>query len=177
MTATRSGLTSTGASNGFVVADNTAPAILSVTLTNHGTSGTVEAGDTATIGFSEPLHTATFCSAWTSDSTTQTLTGVTLTLTYSGAATGDTLTVTSAPGCTFSLDTVGAGANYLTFGSSVTFPSSTVTYDPSVATLTLTLGNPSSTATIRTGVTAGKPAFTPAAGTRASSDSRSRRPP
>jgi hypothetical protein len=163
VTATRAGLTATGPSSGFVVADNTAPAISSITLANHGTAGTADAGDTATVRFGEPMDTASFCSAWTSDSATQTITGATLTLSYSEATTGDTLTVSAAPACTFSLDAFGAGANYLT-SDSVTFTSSTVTYDPSAMTLTLTLGAPSSMATLKTGVVAGKPSFTPSNG-------------
>jgi len=163
VTATRSGLTAAGPSNGFVVADNTAPTITSVALANHGVAGTADTGDTATIGFSEPLSASTFCSAWTSDSVAQTITGATLTVNYSAATGGDTLTVSAAPACTFSLDSIGSGANYLTMDT-VTFNSSTIAYDPSAKTLTLTLGTPSSTTNVRTGVVAGKPSYTPATG-------------
>ncbi len=162
VTATRSGLTSTGSSSGFVVADNATPTISSVALANHGTAGTVDAGDTATIGFSQPMRASTFCSAWTSDTVTQTITGATLTLTSAGGA-GDRLTVSAASGCTFALGTVRAGVKYLTSGN-VTFSSSTITYDPSAKTLTLTLGTPSSTTTIKTGVTAGRPRYQPSSG-------------
>ncbi len=164
VTASRTGLTSTGSSNAFVVADNTAPTISSITLANHGIAGTVDAGDTATIGFSEPMDTATFCSAWTSDSTTQTLSGVTLKLAYAGGARLDKLTVTSATGCTFALGTIRLGAHYLTGSGNTTFTSSTITYDPSAQALTLTLGTPSSTTLIKTGVVAGKPSYAPSAG-------------
>ena len=163
LVATRTGLTPTGASNTIVVADNTAPTVASVVLANHGVAGTVGSGDTATIGFSQPMKVSTFCSAWTGDANTQTLTGVTLTVTSSSGSSGDRLTVTTASSCTFALGTIRLGAHYLS-SSNVTFTGSTLVYSPTTKTLTLTLGTASATTRISTGVTAGRPGYTPSSG-------------
>jgi hypothetical protein len=142
-----------------LTADN-AVAVTAIALANGGTSGTAGTGDTATIIFSAPIKASTFCSAWTSDTSTQTLSNITLTLT--NTAGNDTLSVTTSPSCTFTLGTIATGANYTT--ANITFSSSTIAWDPAARTLTVTLGTPSTTTGLATGVAANKPKITPATG-------------
>lgn len=139
-----------------VTIDTTAPTPTSAKLANgSGTAGTADTGDTATFVFSEQLNAVSLCSAWT-NSGTQTLINATVTLTNAG--TTDTLGVTTAS-CTFNFgsDVVG---NYVT--ATATFTNSTIVWDPSAKTLTITLGTFSS-GTLTPG-TAAKQKYTPATG-------------
>jgi hypothetical protein len=135
-----------------VTIDTTAPATSLAKLANGGgTAGTADTGDTATITFSEQLNAASFCSTWTS-SGTQTLTNATVTL---AQATTDTLSVTSSS-CTFNFGNIAVG-DYVS--ATATFTSSTVTWDPTAKTLTITLGTFGS-GTLKAGVATAKQKYT-----------------
>ncbi|MEY2567492.1 MAG: hypothetical protein QOE35_2021 [Actinomycetota bacterium] len=136
-----------------VTIDTTAPATSLAKLANgSGTAGTADTGDTATITFSEQLNAATFCSTWT-NSGTQTLTNATVSLTNAGAT--DTLSVTSSS-CTFNFGGLVVG-DYVS--ATATFTSSTLTWDPTAKTLTVTLGTFGS-GTLKTGVATAKQKYT-----------------
>jgi hypothetical protein len=133
--------------------DNTAPTVTAVALANGGVAKTADAGDTATITYSEKIKASTFCSTWVDDGSTQTLTGVTLNFVNNGAT--DALTIASA-GCTFHLQQVAAGAF---ISATMTIPGSTLAWNPTAKTLTITLGTPSGS--VSTNVSPGKPSYTP----------------
>jgi hypothetical protein len=90
-----------------VTVDTTGPAPTDVTLTNgSGTAQTLDTGDKATITYSEQLMASSFCSVWTSNSTTQTLSDATVTLAEANRS--DSLTV-STPSCTQFTDDLATG--------------------------------------------------------------------
>ena len=149
------GNVSTSSGSVTITIDATVPAVTAARLANGtGTAGTADAGDTATFTFSEQLNAASICSAW-NNTGPQTLTNATVTLTQAG--TTDTLGVTTSS-CTFNFgsDIVG---NYVT--ATATFTNSTVAWDPTARTLTVTLGTFSS-GTLTTGAAA-KQKYTPVA--------------
>jgi hypothetical protein len=128
-----------------VTIDTVAPTVTSAKLANGtGTAGKADQGDTATFIFSKQLNAASLCSTWT-NSGTQTLTNVTATITNNAG--NDPLTVSSAS-CTLNF-----GSNVVGDYTSVTstFTNSTITWNPSTNTLTITLGA-QATGTTKTGV-------------------------
>jgi hypothetical protein len=140
-----------------VTIDTTVPTVTAAKLANGGaSSGKADTGDTATFTYSEQLNATTLCSTWT-NSGAQTLTNVTATLTNAG--TTDTLGVSSSS-CTlnFGSDVLG---DYVS--ATATFTNSTITWDPTAKTLTITLGT-FSTGTLKTGVATAKQKYTPASG-------------
>jgi hypothetical protein len=66
-----------------VVADNAGPTLSDVVMANGGTVGTVDAGDTVTITFSEEMDASKFCPAWT-NGTLQTLSDLVVTVVNHG---------------------------------------------------------------------------------------------
>ena len=152
-----------------ITVDNTAPTVTAVALANGGVAKTADAGDTATITYSEKIKASTFCSTWVDDGTTQTLSGVTLNFINNG--TTDALTIASA-GCTFHLQQVVAG-NHI--GATMTVPNSTLAWDPTAKTLTITLGVPSGS--VNTNVSPAKPSYTPDGALTDWAATRSRRRP
>lgn len=121
-----------------------------VVTANHsgGVAGKPEATDTVTVTFNAPVDESSLCGSWPADSAAdQTISGATIRITNGGAG-NDSLTVTS-PGAN---KTCGNGsANTFQFGSlnlgsttfvtsNVDFTSSTIFYDHTAHTLTLTLG-------------------------------------
>jgi hypothetical protein len=147
-----------------VTIDTVAPTPTAVTLANGLVLGKMDTGDTATITYSEQLNASTLCSAWSSNSTTQSVSNATVTVTDVGTSpTADSLTV-STPSCTFHLGTVVIGDNVTGgAGKTATFTSSTLSWNPTTNKLTITVGTfvGTSTATIRTGVAALAPKYTP----------------
>ena len=98
--------------------------------------------------FSETLRVSTMCSTWSGDFSDQTLAAlgdVTVTLADGGVA-NDTVTVTSAS-CTFHFGTVNLGSTAYATGGNVTFSGSTtadrstITWNATNRTLTITLGH------------------------------------
>ena len=133
---------------------NVAPTVTAFQLADGGgTAGRAEPGDRIVITYSEALGVATICSAWSGNTATQTLNGandVTVTLVDGGAA-NDSMTVTSGT-CTLHVGTLSLGATgYVTGGSRVfsgpgAVPgtaASSVVWDPTARTLTITLGGSS----------------------------------
>ncbi|MGR0162268.1 Ig-like domain-containing protein [Paenarthrobacter nitroguajacolicus] len=123
--------------------DVIAPTVTGVQLSNGGSiNGRIERDDVVTLTFSEPLDASAICSAWTSDTSTQTLNGngqVTATVNSS-----DNLTVTSSGCSTLKYGTVALGGDYETSGS-MTFSgsgsnASVLQWNPVAKTLVLTLG-------------------------------------
>jgi hypothetical protein len=143
-----------------ITIDTTAPAPTSVVLANgSGTAAMIDAGDTGTITYSEEMRPSTFCSTWADNSTTQTLTNVTITIGDSG---GNDLLNISTASCTFGLGTWGLG-DYVGGGgaTSATFVNSTVTWNPTAKTLTVTIGTLNTFNTIKTGVSQRAQEYTP----------------
>jgi Bacterial Ig-like domain/Chitobiase/beta-hexosaminidase C-terminal domain len=146
---------STDSSPQTTTIDNTAPTVTNVALANGGTAKKADSGDTVSITYSEALDASTFCSAW-SNSGTQTLNNGVVTITQNGATDG--LTIASAS-CTFHLGTVVPG-DYVS--ATVSFTSSTISWDPSAKKLTITLGTTTDPSTsFKTSVTAARPTYTP----------------
>jgi hypothetical protein len=145
------------ASSGVTVTiDTTVPTPIDVVLSNGGVAQKVDAGDKVTITYSEQLLASSFCTTWTSNSTTQTLSNATVTV--GDATTADTVTVTT-PSCTFRLGTIVTG-DYVG-GGAATFTSSTLAWDPAAKSLTVTLGTLGTSSTIKTAVTTVVPKYTP----------------
>src|SRR5262249_39744961 len=65
--------TGTSSTNTFTI--ETTPTISSVSLVNNGTAGRADAGDTIVITFNEQMSVSSFCSAWSGDTTDQSITG------------------------------------------------------------------------------------------------------
>jgi type II secretory pathway component PulJ len=130
------------------------PSISSVTLANGGsTQGKLEKSDTITVVFSTQMSVNSFCSAWSDDTSNQSLTAngdVTVTATDGTGATNDSLTVTSAS-CTFRFGSINLGSNAYVSGGNATFGGSTGATRSSIAwtaatrTLTITLGGATGT--------------------------------
>jgi hypothetical protein len=156
VSATNGAGTNTGNQTITLTLDNTKPAPVDVTLANGiGTPGTADTGDTDTITYSEQLNASSICSAWT-NSGLQTLTNATVTLTNSGGK--DLLSVATAS-CSFNFGSQQVG-DYVSANAS--FTSSTVAWDPTAKTLTITLGTTASGA-LKTGVATFKQVYTPVA--------------
>jgi hypothetical protein len=144
-------------SSGLVITiDTTKPTPTSVVLANGGVAQKVDTGDTGTITYSEEMRASTFCSAWADNSTTQSLTNATITISDSG---GTDLLSISTPTCTFGLGTWGLG-DYVG-GGAATFTGSTVTWNPTARTLTVTIGTLNTFSTIKTLVAADPQEYTP----------------
>lgn len=126
------------------VYEDTEPSPTGVILANGGTSGKADAGDTVAVTFSEPLDASTICSAWINDGMTQSVSDATIQITH---ATSSVLSVSGTSSCTGSgnFGTVTLGADY-TSTSTISFTKSTISWNPSTYTLTLTLGTVSGTA-------------------------------
>ncbi|MDI2037317.1 hypothetical protein [Paenarthrobacter nitroguajacolicus] len=121
--------------------DTTAPTVTNVQLGNGGVANKLDKGDTVTLTFSEALKASTICSTWTNNSTTQTINGngqVTVSVTAQ-----DTLTVTSSV-CAINLGSVALGADYtstaLTLNGNGNGNVSSLAWNPTAKTLTITLG-------------------------------------
>ncbi|MDQ6849174.1 MAG: hypothetical protein M3070_04205, partial [Actinomycetota bacterium] len=159
-------LANSGTPSFNVTADNTAPAPSNTTLTNGGTAGTADTGDTMTIIYSEKLASNTLCSTWADNSANQTLNASDVVVTVTQNGTNDTLTVSGGATCTFHLGSIALGANYVsataTFagsGAAGSGANSTIAWNPSTKTLTLTLGK-KQTGTVVTGAPNRTPVYT-----------------
>ena len=135
--------------------DEATPVPVSFLLNNKSgnTPGKVEAGDFATVTYSEPLAVASICTAWSNDAIDQS-TSVTATMTNNLAIDPLTLGSTCA-----NFGTLNLNGDYVS--STRTFSSSTITWDVSAETLKITLGSPSSTT--NSGVSSAVPTYTPTA--------------
>jgi hypothetical protein len=126
--------------------DKTAPTISSVFVTNGGTSGKLDSGDSITVVFSETMSVSSLCTTWLGDASNQSLAtnADAVVVTATDNATNDSLSV-SSPACTLRLGTVSTGANYVT-GGNVTFSGtgsgkSSVAWTAATKTLVITLGS------------------------------------
>ena len=151
VTATDSLTNSATTPNQNVTVDNTKPAPTNITLNNSATSGTAAAGDYVVITYSEGLDPDTLCTTWTGPGDQTTTASVSI-------STSDALTVGSP--CA-NLGSIALGGNYNTGASTRTFPSSTIAWDESAHTITITLGGSPSGGTAGTGVSAAVPVYTP----------------
>jgi hypothetical protein len=114
-----------------------------------GTVGKMDQNDTITLTFSGQINASTVCSAWTngSSSTQSASTGSVVTVNNTGTGNSDILTFSSAPtACgTFNFGSIDLGSSaYVTSpGNShkaTTFSGSTIAYNGTTHTLTITLG-------------------------------------
>ncbi|MCZ2403961.1 hypothetical protein IV498_12420 [Paenarthrobacter sp. Z7-10] len=134
-----------------------------------GGNGVAAAGDSVSITFGQAMNGSTFCSDWTSPGV-QTLSGsndVVVTITNGTAE--DTLSVTSTNCPGLKIGSIGLGGDYVSSGSA-TFSAtangsrSSVSWNPTTATLTITLGT-KQTGTLATApASVGYPSYTPVAG-------------
>ncbi|MFK0009844.1 Ig-like domain-containing protein [Paenarthrobacter sp. NPDC090520] len=149
--------------------DATAPTVTNIQLGNGGGNlGKVEENDTITVTYSEALDASKVCSAWSSDTATQTISGsnqVTVTINSSDSL---TVSVTNSACNTFRFGTVSLGKDYENSGS-VTFrgsstSASVLVWNPTTKTLTITLGALSSGSPNTTAQGAAAAKFTPSSG-------------
>ena len=162
VTTDKSGNTFTSAAV-MVEVQNAAPTATAVQLLdNGGTAGKTEQGDRIIVTFSQTLRVSTMCSTWSGDFTDQSLAAlgdVTVTLTDGGVA-NDTLTVTSAS-CTYHFGTINLGSTgyatggNVTFSGSTTADKSTIAWNATTHTLTITLGHSAGTGTVGTVASSG----------------------
>ncbi len=169
VTTDRAGNTTTSAIVPVEV-QNSAPSVTSVQLVDGaGTAGRVQPGDRIVVTYSQTLGVATVCSTWNGNLTAQSLgaaNDVTVTLADGGAG-NDAITVTSAT-CTLHLGTLDLGATGYVNGGNRTFSgsgpgASTVAWDPTSRTLTVTLGASTGLGTVGT-VATSSATHTPDAG-------------
>jgi hypothetical protein len=126
--------------------DTVAPSPTAVTLVN-GTGGTAgeldPRKDQVVLTYSEVLNAASICSSW-SNGSTQTLStaNVMVNVAYNGGS--NLLTVTNSSGCTLNVGTVALGAAYVTadstFGGTGSGNASSVSWNPTARTLTISVG-------------------------------------
>jgi hypothetical protein len=145
--------------------DKTAPAPTNVVLANGGTVGSADQGDTLTVTYSEALDATTFCSTW-SNSGNQSLSNNQIRVQIANNGTNDTLSITAVGSncggtASFHFGTVALGdyvSTTRTFGSGGGGASS-IAWNPTAKTLTITLGAPSGA--VNPGTPLGTPAYTP----------------
>lgn len=147
--------------------DVSSPTVTGVKLNNGGsTLGKVEQGDSVTLTFSEPLSANTICSAWTSNTTTQTQNGNGSSQVVVNISAADVLTVTGTACPSLRIGSVSLGGDYtstaLTFAGNNSNGSSLI-WNPTVNTLTITLGAGTSGGATLTSTTI-FPTYTPASG-------------
>lgn len=109
-----------------------------------GNSGSPQASDHVTIGWSEPLDRMTICNtpSWTSSSGTWTLGGVVVTITDPGSSLPDVLTA-SHPGCVGGLHLGSISLGHQNFVSTTrTYAGSTLVLQGGGAEMRLVLGAP-----------------------------------
>ncbi|RAX44570.1 hypothetical protein DQ354_14620 [Arthrobacter sp. AQ5-06] len=145
------------------------PTVNAVALTNGGTAGTADSGDSVAITYSERMDASKFCATWTNSGTgLLTLNAnddVTVTLTDNGP--NDKLTVSSVACPSLNIGTVNLGGNYIASGTA-TFngngsSKSSIQWNPVASQLTIVLGN-LKTGTVLSGATVGNPSYTPPSG-------------
>lgn len=126
-----------------------APEVTAIALFDAGTPGVVEAGDRIVITFSEILDASSICSAF-SDSATGVQTATGMTFTFIGNPNDVTVDVAGTCGASgFGSLQVGDTGNgrYTQGGQSLTTPDSTLAWDPSSRTITVTFGSVAGTTT------------------------------
>jgi hypothetical protein len=129
----------------FTITVRPRPMITSVALNNGGAAGTIDKGDQIVVTFSQQMHEATLCSAWTNDAADQSTTNnVTVTVSDGTGATNDAISVTTST-CTFNFGSINLGSNAYATGGSLTFGGagnnvSTIAWTAATHTLTITLG-------------------------------------
>ena len=130
-----SGNTGTSTANTFTV-DTTKPAALAVVAANKagGTAGKIEAGDTITFTYSEPITAASVWSGWSG-------TSASVNVKFTDSASADTVTVLTATTGTINLGSVVTNGNYVS--ANTTFASSMVR-SADGASIVVTLGTPTS---------------------------------
>jgi hypothetical protein len=139
---------------------NAAPTVSSVQLANGSGGnkpGKVEQGDQIIVTFSQQMSVSSMCSAWSGDTTDQTINAnnnVVVTLADGTGATNDSLMLTSTS-CTFHFGSINLGSNAYVSGGGLTFSgsgnkASTIAWSASTNTLTITLGQASGPGNIAT---------------------------
>ena len=149
--------------------DVSSPTVTGVQLSNGGTPNIVDKGDKVVLKFSESLSANSICTAWTDNTTTQTQRGNNadqVVVTISATASDNTLTVSGSACPSLRIGSVSLGAVYtataLSFMGNGANASSLV-WDPSANTLTITLG--AGTSGSKTVTSANVfPTYTPASG-------------
>jgi hypothetical protein len=119
------------------------PEVTAIALVDAGTAGVVEAGDQIMLTFSEVLDATSICSAF-SDSATGVQTATGMTFTFLGNPNDITVDVAGTCGTSGfgSLQVGGTGnGRYTQGGQSLTTPDSTLAWDPSSRTITVTFGS------------------------------------
>jgi Big-like domain-containing protein len=147
------GNTATSAPHTFTV-DTVAPKVVDVQAANvaGGTAGKLEAGDTLTLTFSEPIDPATILAGWNGSSTP-------MRLSFANSNNKDTVSLLdSAGGSTLKLGSVALNANFVS--AAVTVPATMVASGSSVV---ITLGTPSPAGALLT-ASAAAMTWTPVAG-------------
>jgi hypothetical protein len=140
-----------------VEVQNAAPTVTAVQLVDGGgTVGRAQTGDRIVVTYSQTLGVASMCSTWSGNLSAQSLAAsndVTVTLVDGGAG-NDTVTVASAT-CTLHVGSFNLGSTGYVSGGNRTFSgsgssASSVAWDPTTRTLTITLGGASGLGTVGT---------------------------
>lgn len=136
-----------------ILVDTVAPRPTALVTANGGaTAGTIEAGDSLSVTYSEKLRASSLCAAWTDDDTTKTLSaGVVVTVTNDGTPSSMDILTIAVPACGatgFHFGSVNLGdKGFVKGGSSATFGASgtpsTITWNPTTMALTTVLGTAS----------------------------------
>jgi hypothetical protein len=141
--------------------DTSAPTATNITMNSGSTSGRATVDDALVVTYGETMDASAFCSTWTNDGSTKSISGnnVVVTITENGA--NDTFSVTTTSGCAFRFGSVATNANYVT--STVNFSgsgsnASSVGWNPTTKQLTITFGSGNGQ---NTGVAASTPSYTP----------------
>ena len=148
--------------------DKTVPTVGDVRLFNKpgGAAGSAELGDSIVLTLSEKLDASSVCSTWTNSDVTNTLPGDSndVVVTISDNAANDMLIVSSTNCPTLNFGSVALGANYVsgnvTFKGSQGADRSSVSLTPT-GQLTITLGSPSPSTKLNSGLAAASPVHTP----------------
>jgi hypothetical protein len=141
------------------------PTVTSLTLVNTGILGQIDAGDRIEIVFSERLDATSVCSGFSASSSgAQTATGITFVISNAqpNVISIDPTTSGTCGSSGFGSLTAGGTGNNRYTNNGLTATNSTLTWDPSSRSITVTLGT-LATGTARTGVPSAESTYSPGA--------------
>jgi type II secretory pathway pseudopilin PulG len=131
-------------------------------------AGKMQQDDSIAVTFSAAMNVATICPAWSGNTSTQTDSGGSVTVTPQGAPTNsDVITFSSTTCPNFTLGTINLGSNAAYVTTAISFTASTITYTwnpaTNVSTVKIVLGSPTGQSQNRLTVASSTAVYTPAA--------------
>jgi hypothetical protein len=166
------GNTASTSTDNSITYDTVAPTATDVQLSGSAAAGngTINQGDKVTLTYSELMDASKFCPSWVNDGNAQTLAlNSDVTISITDVAGTETLSATSVACSSLKIGNVVLGGQYLNTGVTATFKgngsnASMITWTPGAKTLTIQLGNPVASPTLRTSVAVGTASYSATSG-------------